>query len=169
MSEFDSPLRDRAHELVLAASPDAKAIAGELSKSRALTQAWWHADDAEQAIECLTQDLASHGLSLEAELRSVIEARHEQALEEDEDEARRHQLGLAAVIANAAFARAGGSRRFRCFLVHGPLEWESDEPPWVLVEEGELPILEKLFGGLAKGSVEESYEGVDSLDDIQES
>lgn len=107
-----------------------------MPKVRRFIGGWWHANDLESAAESLGHDLAALALpgvpvaSLEAALAIP-----------DEDDARRHQIGIAARHANAALARLGRSERVRAFREGAA--WseaeddETDEPLWLIVDPAE--------------------------------
>jgi hypothetical protein len=99
---------------------------------RELALGWWHAHDLESALETLGDRMAQLDLPpLDAE--AFVE-RHTRIAEkvDDEEAQRRHQLGFAAVHANA---RLADGRRFVCL---GPeLASESDEPAWALLSPEE--------------------------------
>jgi hypothetical protein len=134
----------------------------KLLSDRWLVAAWWHAGDVESACEALSFDLARHGLGpFPPEL---LETWNEelQARSEDEDHVRRHQLGRAAVWANAELARRGDERRFRLF--GREFEEERAEPPWLLVTPEEHASLIEGSGALARLDV--VYDGVMAIADF---
>lgn len=107
-----------------------------MPKVRRFIGGWWHPTDVESAAESLDRDLAALGLpgvpvtSLEAALGIP-----------DEDDARRHQIGIAARHANQELARLGRPERVRAFREGA--EWseaeddEPDEPLWLIVDPAE--------------------------------
>ncbi|MBX3247495.1 MAG: hypothetical protein KF901_09965 [Myxococcales bacterium] len=102
-----------------------------------LVESWWHGTDAETAIECLRAALEEHGLAdalPEEEIRASAETEwtgEGPSSWRDEEQLRRHQLGIVAVHVNAELERRGDPRRFRSFGV--PLRDEPTEPVWLLV------------------------------------
>ena len=137
---------------------------GRLGDSgRALTSIFWHPDDLDTAAEALVESLGDHGLA-QAFDDAAFRARAAlvEAAVQDEGQEREHQIGHAAVLANAALRASGDARRFRAFGAR--LRWESDEPAWLLVAPDEHARLRKYGGPL--GGVERLYDGLESVDDL---
>ena len=107
------------------------------SKVRRFINGWWHPHDVESAADSLDRELADLGL----EKVSVAALEAAVAAIPDEDDARRHQIGIAARHANAQLAQLGRSERVRAFREGA--EWaegeddETDEPLWLVVEPDE--------------------------------
>lgn len=123
-----------------------------LARERALARGWWHASDLEAAHATLSQRVTALGVApfeldeLEERQRWIEEQT------DDEEEQRRHQLGFAATWANA---RLTDDRRFVCL---GPnASWESEEPPWVLLDPSEHEALLALTGPAP--ALEAAYSG----------
>ena len=124
------------------------------NSSRTLVRGWWHAGDVEQAYQSLTERLKE--LGVEPFSMEELEAQQTRIQEttSDEEAQRRHQLGFTAMYANE---RLTGGRRFHC--LNAQLSWESEEPPWVLLDDrehdaltalgGPPPLLEAAYSGKA--------------------
>lgn len=141
-------------------------LAYELGRSkRPLTIEWWHGDDTEQVIDSMNVCLESHGLDVRVDQAHVTECT-KRLLEstDDEEQIRRHQIGLLAIEANGALEAIGATARFRCF--DPALAWETDEPAWFLVEPDERTILAGIFGGPKPDGIEAAYDGVSRLEDV---
>lgn len=140
-------------------------IAYELGLSgRNLTTEWWHGDDPEQVIDAMNACLEKHELDVRVDEAHVVECT-KRLLEtmEDEEQVRRHQIGLLALEANGALEALGSAARFRCF--DPSLAWETDEPAWLLVEPAERALLAGIFGGPKPDGIEAAYDGVSRLED----
>jgi hypothetical protein len=111
---------------------------------RVFVTAWWHADDLDAVEEVLAASLATHGIEPlpGAKLEAATEALEEKGI--DEDDIRRHQIGLAARHANRGLERAGRSERVRAFDEKN--SGESDEPLWLWVSPEEHAALLPLLG-----------------------
>lgn len=103
------------------------------SKVRHFIGSWWHANDIVSAAESLDTALAELGLagvsvpSLEAALAACSA----------EDDARRHQIGIAVRRANEQLARLGRAERVRAFREDSDGSEEADEPLWLVVDPDE--------------------------------
>jgi len=102
-----------------------------MKKLRPFIGGWWHAGDLASAAEQLHEALRAVGIS--ADLAEALAAIN--ASVEDEDEARRHQIGVAARFANAQLATLGHVDRVRAFGESA--DFESDEPVWLIVTPAE--------------------------------
>lgn len=98
-----------------------------MTSRRELVDGWWHANDLEAAAEVLDAALAALGLAAVPRdlLQAVVDA------VADEDDARRHQIGIAARHANAQLAASGRDERVRAFRD------ANDEPVWLVVTPAE--------------------------------
>jgi hypothetical protein len=101
-----------------------------VSNPQEFVDSWWHGNDIVSACECLNLELAR------LELRPIsAEALNTTQAVADENEARRHQIGIAARYANQQLAELGRSERVRAFRKEA--DWpnkETDEPLWLVVE-----------------------------------
>lgn len=100
-----------------------------MARAHPFIAGWWHAADTATAAEELAEYVTALGLEpLPIErLAEVLAAIGDQF---DEEELRRHQIGLAARHANIQLARLGRPERVRAF---GELSDGEDEPDWFVV------------------------------------
>ena len=100
---------------------------------RRFINSWWHSHDTVSAAESLDTALAELGLAAVsvALLEGVL------AVIPDEDDARRHQIGIAARHANAQLAQLGRAERVRAFREDSEWSEEDDEPLWLVVDPDE--------------------------------
>lgn len=124
---------------------------------------WWHADDLESATEVLVDSLAKLGVSGFPAERFAAWTEEAEPRYDDEDDLRRHQAGFAAVHANERLARAGDPRRVRA--LGRVLEWESDEPAWLVLTPEEHAALVAIAG--PPRALEQIYDGAERLDAVQ--
>ena len=127
--------------------------------SRVLADGWWHACDVALAYELSVE--RAHALGIDPPTEQAFVARHELAEKttDDEEELRRHQLGFLAVHVNA---RRKDDQLFHCC---GPdLSWESEEPPWVLLNGEEHRRLLSIAG--PPTGIEAAYSGKTSLPNL---
>jgi hypothetical protein len=128
-------------------------VAYQLERARReLALGWWHAADLDSALQTLNDRMGQLGLTpLDAETFAARHALISETIDEEEAQ-RRHQLGFAAVHANAQLS---DGRTFVC-LGH-ELATESDEPTWALLSAEEHSRLAPL--GSAPDDLEAGYSG----------
>lgn len=124
---------------------------------------WWHAGDIDSATETLVESLAELGVSEFPAERFAAWSQAADPLFDDEEDMRRHQMGFAAVVANEALARGGDPRRVRA--LGRVLEWESDEPAWLVLTPEEHAALVAIAG--PPRALERIYDGIEALDAVQ--
>lgn len=140
-------------------------LADALGRSeRTLTKAWWHAHDVVEACIQMNESLADHHLAARFDPMALDQWMAPLFDVVDEEQLRRHQLGVLALEANRALEAQDCDDRFRCF--HRTLAWEADEPPWLRVDPDEHATLITLFGGPRPGGIEAAYDGVMRIEDV---
>jgi hypothetical protein len=103
---------------------------------------WWHAAGIHDAIESIEMDLRRFGIMAPVPvdgLEVVVRILSDAGL--DEEDQRRHQIGVIARFANQQFARAERIERVRSY---GTVEDPDDEPTWLVVTPAQhsLALLE---------------------------
>lgn len=111
-----------------------------------LIDQWWHAGDLVGAYGIIADRAAELGVGVPAEAAFVERHRLVEQVTDDEEEQRRHQLGLLAVHLYAAGVH------FHCY--NAAAAWETGEPPWLHVDPaeharllalGDPPLLEAAY------------------------
>jgi hypothetical protein len=124
---------------------------------------WWHAGDIASATEVLVESLAKLGVPGFPAERFAVWTEEAAPQFDDEEDMRRHQAGFAAAYANEALARAGDPRRVRA--LGRVLEWESEEPAWLVLTPEEHAALVTIAG--PPRALERIYDGVEMLDAVR--
>jgi hypothetical protein len=112
-------------------------LVSKLAKERSFPAGFWHPEDADGLADVMRGCLADLGLAPDVVSDALIASLVEQfARLDDEDAARRHQIGAALHVVNRALT----GRRFYAFA-EGVPGWESDEPVWILLSPEEHALL----------------------------
>jgi hypothetical protein len=134
-------------------------LAPALQRARGFPQGFWHPEDESGAREVMSATLALLGMDARALPPDVVaELAARFGSMDDEDAARRHQIGSALRTVNAWLAASGDERRFRAFAEDVP-GWESDEPVWLLLIPVERERLLDLGIVNVPGGIEGEYDG----------
>ena len=116
-------------------------IGALLQSDRGFPNGFWHAQDADGALDVMIISLGNLGLDStmlpEPFVRAVVE-RHAGSLctDEDEDLARRREIADAVLHVNSLLKKKHSPYRFFSFAEDMP-GWESNEPVWMLLTEDE--------------------------------
>lgn len=141
------------------------ALAHQIERSGLIfVNAWWHGDDVDSAVQSLREALTRHDLG-ELFPEDLIAARTRllsTEVSDDEEQVRRHQIGLTATHVNEQLRKRGDSRRFRA--LGKCLEWESDEPVWLRVTPEEHAALLAIAG--PPSALEAVYDAAESIADL---
>lgn len=122
---------------------------------------WWHAASIEDAIESIARDLQAIGIAALVPRDALASAVHHlSAAGLDEEDQRRHQIGLLARFANHELAGAHRLERVRSY---GAVEDPDDEPRWLVVTPAQHADALLLYG--APQGIEAEYDDPDRYPD----
>jgi hypothetical protein len=116
-------------------------VARFLAEARAFPQGYWHPEDAEALAEvaqgCLDDLDVGGDLITEEDAEELVDRFADL---EDEDEARRHQIGALTAHINRALVKQGADQLLHPFAEDLP-GWEAEEPVWLLLTTDERETL----------------------------
>lgn len=128
---------------------------------RAFINGWWHAASIEDAIESIELDLQAIGIATPVPrdaLASAVDLLSSSGL--DEEDQRRHQIGIVARFANLELA---GAHRLERVRPYGAVEDPDDEPTWLVVTSAQHA--EALLEYGAPQGIEAQYDDPDRYPD----